>query len=71
MYYTAVGSVRGGCGHKHRNPTTAARCVKRDMSACKGQGGYSDRTVVKMEDGERVELTEDEFYEYLDECECT
>lgn len=62
-YYTTRGSVRGSCGHKHRSIDTAAKCVKRDMGGCKGQGGYSDRSVAKVEDGELVELSEDEFYE--------
>lgn len=62
-YYITQGDVRGSCGHKHRSIDAAAKCVKRDMSGCKSQGGYSDRSVVKIEDGELVDLTEDEFYE--------
>jgi hypothetical protein len=62
-YYTTRGSVRGGCGHKHRSIDTAAKCVKRDMGGCQSQGGYSDRSVVKIENGDRVELSESEFYE--------
>ena len=41
--FTCAGSVRGGCGKKHRKPEAAARCLKRDARNCKKQGGYSDR----------------------------
>ncbi len=62
-YYTTQGSVRGSCGHKHRMIDTAIKCAKRDMVGCGRQGGYSDRTILKIEDGERVELSESEYYE--------
>lgn len=44
--YTAIGNVRGDCGHKHRSPAVAARCCARDHVECKKLGGYSDRQVV-------------------------
>ena len=43
--YTTRGSVRGACGHQHRTILGALRCLARDQSGCKAQGGYSDRTV--------------------------
>lgn len=63
MYYITRGSVRGSCGHKHRSIETAAKCVKRDMGSCNSQGGYSDRYVYKIEEGELVALSEDECCE--------
>tara|TARA_R110000824_G_scaffold210748_2_gene396616 strand:+ start:89 stop:298 length:210 start_codon:yes stop_codon:yes gene_type:complete len=56
-YYTTKGDVRGYCGHEHRSIETAAKCVKRDMAGCQSQGGYSDRSVIRVVDGERVELS--------------
>jgi len=58
MTYTTKGPVRGSCGHNHRTIATACKCMQRDQSGCRSQGGYSDREVVRA-DGE--ELTEDEF----------
>jgi hypothetical protein len=63
MYYTTRGDVRGYCGHKHRMIETAAKCVKLDMAGCKSQGGYSDRSVIRVVAGECVALSEDEFFE--------
>ena len=51
--YTTTGSVRGGCGHSHREIRTAAACLARDQAGCKAQGGYSDRHV-ETTDGERL-----------------
>lgn len=59
--YTCTGSVRGDCGHTHHTPQTAGRCCERDDRACAKQGGYSDRRVVAVKDGQRRELTEREF----------
>ena len=58
--YTTSGSVRGGCGHRHRSLRTAVACFLRDCSGCSSQGGYSDRSVHRS-DGE--DLTEDEMRE--------
>jgi len=46
--WTTSGSVRGGCGHRHRTITGAARCLERDRSGCRSQGGYSDRSIVRV-----------------------
>lgn len=43
--YTAIGNVRGSCGHKHRTAEAAEACFRRDMAGCRRQGGYSDRCV--------------------------
>ena len=50
--YTATGDVRGNCGHKHRTPAAAARCADRDGRGGVAQGGYSDRYLVALEEGE-------------------
>lgn len=60
-YYTTTGSVRGCCDHKHRTIETAQRCIDRDHAGCKSQGGYSDRKIVAVVDGERRPLTEEEY----------
>lgn len=59
IHYTTEGSVRGGCGHKHKTLRTANACVSADSRACHQQGGYSDRKVVPA-DGR--ELTDDEMH---------
>lgn len=51
MRYTTKGNVRGRCGHQHRTIRTAVICRMRDQSGCQSQGGYSDRSVVRV-DGE-------------------
>lgn len=51
--YTTKGSVRGSCGHTHRTISGALRCLERDRSGCKSQGGYSDRSVYDS-DGRRA-----------------
>jgi len=45
--YTTIGSVRGDCGHKHRNIWAAARCLANDQAGCASQGGYSDRRITE------------------------
>ena len=52
-YYTASGSVRGDCGHKHETAGDAWKCCHRDQTQCGNLGGgaYSDRGVVRA-DGE-------------------
>ena len=44
-YFTTAGSVRGGCGHKHRTLESAERCLCADARGCRKVGGYSDRSV--------------------------
>lgn len=48
--YTTYGDVRGGCGHRHSTREAAERCLSRDQRGCKCQGGYSDRSVVYVDD---------------------
>lgn len=43
--FTAIGNVRGSCGHNHRTIDTAAKCLRKDKQGCMSQGGYSDRQV--------------------------
>lgn len=47
--YTTWGSVRGDCGHLHRTREEAKRCLARDRRSCRAQGGYSDRTLRRIE----------------------
>ncbi len=56
--YTLTGSVRGNCGHRHTTLSGAARCACDDQAGCKSQGGYSDRRLIVLEDGEPVEMDE-------------
>lgn len=63
-YYITKGRVRGCCGHKHKSIAAAARCVKSDNSGCKSQGGYSDRTIRAIENGEERLLTPEEHDEW-------
>lgn len=58
--YTTRGSVRGGCGHKHRTMAAAVRCLQADQSCCRTLRGYSDRTIRPVEDGEERSLTREE-----------
>lgn len=51
-YYETIGSVRGNCGHHHKTIEAAQRCIDRDMVGCKSQGGYSDRFIHLIEDGQ-------------------
>lgn len=64
--YTTVGPVRGCCGHHHRTIKAAADCCRRDQSGCKSQGGYSDRSLRVIEDGERRQPTESEYLDFSD-----
>ena len=45
-HYTTTGPVRGSCGHRHRTLGGALRCLRRDVSGCRRQGGYSDRRLL-------------------------
>jgi hypothetical protein len=67
VQYTNVGPVRGGCGHNHQTIMTAARCSVADSKACHSQGGYSDRNLRVIDNGELRKPTE---AEYLDYCDC-
>jgi len=58
--YTTRGDVRGECGHQHRSLRTAEKCRQRDADGCRGQGGYSDRHVIR---GDGEPLTEAEWAE--------
>lgn len=49
--YECIGSVCGGCGHRHRTLSGAVRCLQHSISGCASQGGYSDRAIVRS-DGE-------------------
>jgi hypothetical protein len=55
--YTTRGSVRGCCGHKHRTLAAAVRCELSDQAGCRSQGGYSDRVIIVIKDGEERRLT--------------
>jgi len=63
-YYRTTGSVRGDCGHRHRTLSGAIRCLRRDQSGCAGQGGYSDRRIVEIDD-DGEENAWDEYEEGL------
>ena len=57
-HYTTVGEIRGHCGHKHRSAHAAGACLRKDQAGCKGQGGYSDRVAVAVDDyGEQAPLS--------------
>lgn len=61
-YYTCGTSrnVRGNCGVHHRTIDAAERCCRRDQAGCASQGGYSDRAIIRVVDGEEVDLEEGE-----------
>ena len=54
--YTTQGRVRGTCGHRHRSIDTAVRCLNRDRSGCRSQGGYSDRQVMRVDGSDLTQL---------------
>ena len=56
--YTTSGPVRGACGHRHRTLSGAIRCLDEDSAGCKRQGGYTDRSIRRV-DGKA--LTDDEL----------
>jgi len=64
-YYQTYGSVRGCCDHHHRTISGAARCFLDDCSGCKKQGGYSDRGLIKFVDNKQVEVSENEYDEFM------
>lgn len=49
-HYECVGPVRGRCGHRHRTLHAAQQCHDRDSSGCQQAGGYSDRSIVLVDD---------------------
>lgn len=49
MPYTTWGPVRGDCGHAHRTVEAAKQCIARDAAGCRSQGGYSDRSVRRID----------------------
>lgn len=54
MLYTTWGPVRGGCGHAHRSIEAAERCLEKDQRGCASQGGYSDRSIRRIEKREEA-----------------
>lgn len=46
--YSAVGSVRGDCGHRHHTIQAALQCAEKDGKSCRrlGGGAYSDRNSI-------------------------
>lgn len=58
--YGTLGDVRGHCGHKHATIRAAYQCFVRDSRACRRQGGYSDRSVVRSD---RAPLTDTELFD--------
>jgi len=61
--WTTRGSVRGCCGHKHKRIGSAIACIGKDSRDCVSVGGYSDRHLVKMIDGNEVEMDEYDYAE--------
>lgn len=63
-HYITKGQVRGSCGHKHRTIPAACLCQKTDSVVCgRLLGGYSDRYVRVVENGEERMMTEAEHTE--------
>lgn len=54
--YTTSGAIRGCCGHVHQYFEKAVECLEKDKKGCKKQGGYSDRSIYKVEDREITEI---------------
>ncbi len=50
-HYITKGPVRGQCYHKHRSVLSAFRCQSKDSRDCKRSGGYSDRSLIIVENG--------------------
>lgn len=50
VIFSTYGSVRGCCGHRHETRQAADKCLAKDQAGCKSQGGYSDRSVVLVDD---------------------
>ncbi len=70
IYYATSGPVRGSCEHHHRTREAAAKCAARDQSGCESQGGYSDRDVIRVENGVSERLIQaGENGEWARECE--
>ena len=63
--YTTIGDIRGECGHRHRTLRTAAICRHRDSVGCVSHGGYSDRRLYAVEEGDDIVIpSNDEREEY-------
>lgn len=65
LTYSAIGSVRGSCGHKHRSLEAAVACLCRDqrrMTALPGRC-YSDREIERS-DGRRLD---DDDVDYIND----
>jgi len=54
--YITTGSLRGGCGHRHRSIAAAVRCLDRDRRTCLARGERSDRRVVHANGSELVDI---------------
>jgi hypothetical protein len=61
--YSTYGSVRGCCGHRHNTIDAAEACLAKDQDGCRSQRGYSDRSVVEVDDQGRLyhDLAADEW----------
>ena len=65
IYYQAIGSVRGSCGHLHRTIEAAEKCCEKDKARCSRMTGrcYSDREVYAVDREGRI--IEDHNFNYL------
>ena len=61
--WTCEGPVRGACGVAHRTLDAAVRCIRADQRACQAQGGYSDRSIRRID---RRPLTDAEASDVCD-----
>lgn len=66
--YTTRGSVRGGCGHRHKTIESALACAERDARACASLGGgaYSDRRVARTDGTPLTDAEGDAIWKALD-----
>jgi len=62
-FYTTNGSVRGSCGHRHRSLDAAEKCIEKDGSGCRSQGGYTDRSVY-------ARTTDEPWLDLCPTCKC-
>lgn len=58
-YYTTIGDNRGECYYRHKTIEVAKKCIENDKRKCKRRHIISDRYVVKVVDGEYIELNDD------------
>ena len=66
-YYSVRGSIRGDCGHHHQSLKTANQCLCNDRQGCSAQGGYSDRSIVFVDDSNQKVLVN--IYEEKELCQ--